>query len=249
MGKTFEAMERAEQQSLRLKPAELPSTQALLPDAAKDLRFPQRWGSLECYESLRSGLTGETLLNGKRTILFVGTREGDGASTSALGFSLCATRDPNVRILLIDIDLRKPTLHTALGVSNTPGLFEYITNGEWDPHIQECTSHNIHLLAGGSCTKVSNRLLESGKFDAFLRRMKSEFDYVILDGPPVLDCSGARSIAAKVDHVILVLRAGATRRQVALRAKKELQDAGAHVLGVILNRRRFHIPGCIYRRL
>jgi Mrp family chromosome partitioning ATPase len=79
--------------------------------------------------------------------------------------------------------------------------------------------------------------------------MREQFDYVILDGPPLPRFSEIRVICAKVDGVVLVVKAGKTKREVALRAKKELEDAGGKILGVVINRRRFYIPEWIYKRL
>jgi MinD-like ATPase involved in chromosome partitioning or flagellar assembly len=74
-------------------------------------------------------------------------------------------------------------------------------------------------------------------------------NYVIIDSAPVTRFQDSQSICSKVDGVIVVLSQGKTRRQVAIRIKKELEDAGARILGVVLNRRKYHIPDWIYRRL
>ena len=79
--------------------------------------------------------------------------------------------------------------------------------------------------------------------------MRRDFDYIILDGPPPTASAESRLIADKVDGVVLIVEAGKTRRQVAVRAKQELENSGANFLGVILNRRKYYIPQWIYRRL
>ncbi len=76
-----------------------------------------------------------------------------------------------------------------------------------------------------------------------------KYDYVILDGPSVPGSSDVRVICNKVDGVVLVLEAGKTRKQVAVRAKQELEEAGGKLLGVVLNKRKFYIPEWIYKRL
>ena len=79
--------------------------------------------------------------------------------------------------------------------------------------------------------------------------MREKFNYVIFDAPPVNGCFDSIMIGRKVDGVILVLGSGYTRRQEAIKAKQELEEAGANVLGVILNRQKHYIPEWIYKRL
>lgn len=79
--------------------------------------------------------------------------------------------------------------------------------------------------------------------------MRTEFDYVVLDGPPLPSFSESKVICNKVDGVVIVIESGKTRKQVALRAKKYIEQAGGTVLGVVLNKRKYHIPKWIYRRL
>jgi Mrp family chromosome partitioning ATPase len=79
--------------------------------------------------------------------------------------------------------------------------------------------------------------------------MRTEFDYVFLDGPPLNGCSGSKAICGKVDGVVLVIESGRTRKQVAMRAKRDVVEAGGRILGVVLNKRRYHIPEWVYRKL
>jgi Mrp family chromosome partitioning ATPase len=79
--------------------------------------------------------------------------------------------------------------------------------------------------------------------------MRESFDYLILDAPPVTIFSETQVISSKVDGVILILESGKTRRQVAQKAKKEIEAAGGNFLGVVLNKRKFYIPKWLYKRL
>ncbi len=90
---------------------------------------------------------------------------------------------------------------------------------------------------------------ESQRFDGFLNKVRNSFDFVIFDCAPVPGFPDTQTLCSKVDGVILVITFDKTRRQVALRAKKELEDAGANILGVVINRRKYYIPDWIYRRL
>jgi len=90
---------------------------------------------------------------------------------------------------------------------------------------------------------------DSKRFDAFLQFTREKFDYTILDSAPITGFSEPQAICSKMDGVLLVVEAGKTRREVAFRAKKELEQAGAKVLGVVLNKRRYYIPEWLYQRL
>lgn len=103
-----------------------------------------------------------------------------------------------------------------------------------------------------TCGKINSRplnIFEAARFDDTLKQMRQKFDYVILDAPPVIGYAETKVMGKIVDGVILVIKSGKTRKQVAIRAKNELADAGAKVLGVMLNRRKHYIPEWIYKRL
>jgi Mrp family chromosome partitioning ATPase len=92
-------------------------------------------------------------------------------------------------------------------------------------------------------------LFESASISALIEEMRKEADWVLLTAPPVNAYNDAVALAKKVDGVVLVLEAEQTRWEVAQSAKERLEDARANILGVVLNNRKFHIPGWIYRRL
>ncbi len=79
--------------------------------------------------------------------------------------------------------------------------------------------------------------------------MKDSYNYVVLDAPPVLEFAECRVLCAKVDGVVLVIDSGKTHRPVAIRAKRQLEDAGGKLLGVVLNKKKNYIPDFIYRRM
>jgi Mrp family chromosome partitioning ATPase len=79
--------------------------------------------------------------------------------------------------------------------------------------------------------------------------VQQRFDYTILDSAPITTFAESQAICSRVDGVLLVIETGKTRRQVAIRAKKELEEAGGRLLGVVLNKRRYYIPDWIYKRL
>jgi len=248
MGRTHEALERAEKQYLEIakttpgpiaRPYKAPT-----PTAVSDQN------GREYYHSLKANLV--TLYNDQtiRTILFCGTAHGDGATTTAFNFAATLAGDRQSMVLVIDANLRTPRLHDVCQIDHTPGLSDHFKNTR-EPVFPVVWKElpNLYVMPCGSNHSSPLSLFNGDRFAEFLKAMREKFDWVILDGPPLPRFSESRVVCAKVDGVVLVAKSGHTRREVALRAKKEIEDAGGRILGVVLNKRKFYIPDWIYRRL
>jgi protein-tyrosine kinase len=247
MGKTYEALERAEkeygqnflgpQPKARKTPVGQPSKACTPSD-------------LECYQSLKTNLLGRYPDGTIKTILFAGTSHGDGTSTTAINFATTMARDCQLKVLLVDFNFRTPSLHEVFKIDYSLGLTDVLTNGrEALSNIERVGPGNLYVLPCGGNRSTPAALFESSRFDTFLKNAREQFEYVIMDAPPVPRFSESRIICARVDGVVLVVGSGKTRRQVALQAKKEIEDAGGKVLGLVLNRRKHYIPEWIYKRL
>lgn len=247
MGKTHEALERAEKEYGQSFLGPQPEAQKTAVDQPRKARTP---GNLECYQSLKTNLLGRYPNGAIKAILFAGTTHGDGASTTAINFATTMARDCQLKVLLVDFNFRTPSLHEVFKIDYPFGLTEVLKDGtEMMSKIMRVGPGNLYVLPCGRHRSMPASLFESGQFDAFLKNAREQFEYVIMDAPPVPRFSESRIICAKVDGVVLVVGSGKTRRQVALQAKKEIEDAGGKVLGVVLNRRKHHIPEWIYKRL
>jgi non-specific protein-tyrosine kinase len=249
MGRTHEALERAEKEFQKSVGAAAPPPPPVTRGARPSRRLPAENGA-ECYQSLKANLLGRYPDRSLKTIVFCSTAHGDGSTTTAANFALTLARDCRMKVLLVDANLRTPCLHDLFNTDRSPGLSDVITNGAGakNPWMSP-TLPNLHVLPCGTNHSGPLGLFESPRFDQFLREAREQFNYVILDAPPLPSFSEARVICPKVDGVVLVVGAGKTRRQVAQRAKKDLEEAGGKVLGVVINRRKFHIPGWLYKRL
>jgi capsular exopolysaccharide synthesis family protein len=185
-----------------------------------------------------------------KTILFLGTRHGGGCSTITVGFANNLARELLYKILLVDVNLRTPAYHDLFKIDKAQLFsFEHSCESDLQNKVKRVGNENLYVASccGSLIDPIS--LFESKQFDHFLQVGKDNFDYVILDGPPVPGIPEAQRIATKVDGVIIIIEAGITRKQVIRRVKKELEDAGANILGVVLNRRKQYIPNWLYRRI
>lgn len=248
MGRTSEALERAEkeyQQKSDAVPRPTPTpARTILPKPAHTCN------GAECYQSLKTNLLNRYPNQTIKTIIFCATGHGDGSTTTAVNFATTLARDCRVSVLLVDANLRTPYLHDMFQVANSPGLADYVGNGnKIELPLVRTGPGKLFILPCGSAHAGPIGLFETQKFDRFLQEAGERFDYVILDAPPVPAFAESTVICPKVDGVVLVVGAGKTRKQVAQRAKKELEASGGRVLGVVINRRKFHIPAWIYGRL
>ena len=180
-------------------------------------------------------------------IMFTGEKPGCGCSRTAAGFALSLARAYEHRVLLIDINLQDPGIHKFFKSSDTLDLFDVSEN-----NLTEIDSKSRDRLFVITCEEappeVSEDFFDSDSFETLLKRMREEFDYIILDGPPVITSSETRFIVPKVDGVILMLESEESRQQVSIRVKQKVEIARGKFLGVVINQRKYYIPNWIYRR-
>jgi Mrp family chromosome partitioning ATPase len=195
-----------------------------------------------------------------RVIAVVGGRAGHGASTVACATAtLLAERtlndapsgDADSAVLLIDADLHAPSLHRQLGVDLSPGLTDWIA----DPGgVQAAIEHVMHATPVEGLTVMPAGALRGGALTpSRLKRLidvvAANYRYVVIDLPPLDESPEAARLAAVCDGAILVLETDRVRKQVAIHTLSTLSEASAHVLGVVLNKRRFPVPDWVYRRV
>lgn len=178
-----------------------------------------------------------------RTVLFVAPQGGEGSSTLALQFAQTLARDPSLRPLFVEGHARRPTLLAD------PSQRRAVL----DPQLARRGGESVvatHLLALPLPDDVRRTaLLQPQTLRVALDAVGPGFDWIVMDGPPVLDAPETSSLAAIADGVVLVLQAGRTRQPVVQRSVELLRKAGARVLGSVLNRRVHEIPEFLYRRL
>lgn len=201
------------------------------------------------YEILKSKLL--TLPPGEavRTVLLVGSAAGDGVSTTAMNLAGAMARGSQRKVVLLDTNLASPGLYDFIQSEPVRGLTDIVYDNLEQVPFLKLGSDNLYALPAGRKRMNPIELFQSDKFDRLLSLVRNRFDYVFLDAPPVLGFPESLVLSARVDAVILVVRSGSTRLEVALKAKETLEDAGAKLLGVVINRRRYHIPDRIYRFL
>lgn len=188
----------------------------------------------EQFRTLRSCLYRLREKKPVRSLLITSASPGEGKTFVALNLALAIARQPEKQILLIDANLRAPRLHVHLGAPSAPGLSDYL-NGRADEFsiFQADPKVELFFVAAGSSVQNPSELLANETFRGFLDRVTCGFDWVIVDGPPILAAADAGVVAEFCDGVIVVVRGGATAHDLVKTALQKFR--GNHLLGAVLN--------------
>ena len=197
-----------------------------------------------------------------RSILITSSVRSEGSSTMAAnwarllarerldGLSVDTGEDIRGGILLIDANLRRPALHSLFDLDRKRGLTELLTGElKLSQVLKGAPRKNLWIITAGKPAANPADLLGSLLMKGILDECQRRFQFIVVDSAPTTLFAETLALAKQADAVVLVVRAGVTRWEVALSAKKQLQKVNPKLLGVVLNQRRFYIPEWIYRRI
>jgi len=198
----------------------------------------------------RIGILMKTPSHGKvlRTIAVVGCRSGSGATTTATLMATTLASSKRSRVLLVDANLRTPSLDLVFATPNTAGLTDVLVDDKpADACIQATGQDNLFVLTTGGIPAHPATVFERAAIERFLERTSTSFDFVIFDAAPVLQFPATCALASHVDGVLLVLHADHTSVDDAKQARLELERVNARVIGAVLNRREDYTPSLLRR--
>jgi capsular exopolysaccharide synthesis family protein len=157
----------------------------------------------------------------------------DGKSLISANLALSFSLDRDARVIVVDCDLRNPTLDKYLAVPGEPGLLQYLDNGHLGPYCYVRRLNNLFFLTAGGVTESPVEMLSMNKMKDLIEYLRKDFDRIILDVPPLLPITDARIVTALSDALILVVRVGKTPYNSVENAFKVLDRN--KLLGVVLN--------------
>jgi capsular exopolysaccharide synthesis family protein len=197
--------------------------------------YQSRSAEAEAFRGVRTALYFSTAGQGHKVIQVTSPSPGDG-KTTVTGNLAISMAQSGKRVLLIDADIRKPRLHRQFGIGDETGL-SLVLAGEVEPAeaIQEGGVPNLSILPCGPLPPNPAELLTSPRLKEFLDQVREQYDFVLVDTPPLLAVTDASVVAARVDGVLLVIRVSKNGRPQAVRAKEILNTLGASMLGVVVN--------------
>jgi capsular exopolysaccharide synthesis family protein len=199
--------------------------------AIRDPRSP----AAEAYRTLRTNLQFTSLDHPLHTLLATSTAPDEGKSTTLANLAVTMAQAEQ-QVILVDCDLRRPSLHTLFGASNESGLTNMILATEdAPPPLQDVGVPGLSLLASGPLPPRPADILGSRRMEQVIARLRGMADVVLFDTPPVIAVTDAAVLATRVDGVLLVFQAGKTRRDRARRTREILEKVKANVVGVVLN--------------
>lgn len=190
----------------------------------------------EAIRSLRTSLRFSTREGAPKTTFITSSSAGEGKSSISLNLATAYAQAGN-KVLLIDADLRNPTLHKLFKLENYEGLTNYLAGGGSSSDISRMTMiKNLYTITSGPIPPDPVELLSGRRMDTLLSNASAEYDYVIIDGPPVLGLADALVISGLCDATILTVEAGKTRKVTLMKSLKRLERAHSNIVGLLFTR-------------
>lgn len=189
----------------------------------------------EAYRTLRTNIQFSSFDNELDSILVTSTGPAEGKSTTAANLAL-SMAEVGKKVLLIDCDLRKPTLHKKFNISNNKGLSNLLIGQFKFDEVAQQYTENMCVLTSGTVPPNPSEMLASNKMKQFLEEAKKIFDFIVLDTPPVVAVTDAQLLSTMVGGVLLVVAVGQAEIGGAERAKELLDNVNANIIGVVLNK-------------
>jgi capsular exopolysaccharide synthesis family protein len=207
--------------------------------------IPQNVGSLmkedaenhhaEAYRVLRTHIQFSCKDEKLNTIAIVSAGAGEGKSTTTLNLATIFAQSGG-RILVVDSDLRRPTLHKILGLSNNIGLVSYLLKqNTLEEVIQRTSLPTLDFMASGKLPSSSMGVLNSPQMKDLITELKQRYDYIFFDSPPILGVSDASVLASEVDMAIQVIQYRRYPQPMNIRAKQLVEKVGGNLIGIVLN--------------
>jgi succinoglycan biosynthesis transport protein ExoP len=224
--KTIDDVERAFQAPVL---GVIPQNVGNLADEGPESRYA------EAYRVLRTNLLFSRKDEKFRTLVIVSAGAGEGKSTTALNLATVFAQ-AGQRVLIVDSDLRRPTLHKLLHVANDLGLTNFLLKqNTLEEVIQTTTVPMLNFMASGKLPSSSMSILNSAQMKDMIAELKQRYDLILFDSPPILGVSDASVLASEVDMVMQVIQYRRYPQPMNLRAKQVIEKVGGNFLGIVLN--------------
>lgn len=202
----------------------------------------------EAFRSLRTSVLLSTAERPPRSLLVSSSQPSEGKTTISINLAISLAQ-LGQRVLLVDGDMRRPSIRKAFGIVDSLGLVSYLTGQrDWRAAVLPTGLDHFDVLVCGPVPPNPAELLSSARMRTLLTEAKQEYHFVVVDSPPLLNVADSRILATLVEGVVLVVKGGTTPRELAQRAHAYARDVGANVIGVVLNNLDVHAADDYYYR-
>ena len=195
----------------------------------------------EQFRTIRTNIEFAQIDKQVRSILVSSSIPAEGKSTvsSNLAYVIGQT---DKRVLLVDADLRKPTVHRTFKLNNEKGLTTLLSNNnlKFNQVVQHSRELGLYFLPSGPIPPNPSEILASGRMTHLMQELNQYFDVVIYDAPPITAVTDPQILATKVDGVVMVVRQGYSRKEEVKYAKNALDNVNANILGYVMNGKEFN---------
>lgn len=186
------------------------------------------------YSKLSSNIKFASIDKEIKTIAVVSSVENEFKSTVTINLAN-QYKKLGKKVIILDFDLRLPTMHKALKIENTKGIVDYVIEDNVNINdLIKTSSEGIDLITSGSKTQFVDKVLSSSKIKALLEELKNTYDYIILDTAPIIITADTLSISPIVDGVIVVVKQNKTTKKEASTTLNQLEFSKANILGLVL---------------
>jgi Mrp family chromosome partitioning ATPase len=254
MSKNFELMQEAFREIQREAPVNQEPTKVVFLGSEVDRNGHRNSdfdavAQQECFKLVQRLFLGQPP-RPLRVVVFAGIDRGNGCSRICIEVGRILAANVPGSVCLVDANLRTPSLPGFFGVPNNHGLVNaLLQEGEIRSFARQIKSSNLWLLSAGLHSPDSTGVLNSERLSTRFQELRNEFEYILIDTPALNLYPDGITLGRIADGVVVVLQADSTRRESALTSLQALRESHIEVLGAVLNRRTFPIPGFVYRRL
>lgn len=190
----------------------------------------------EQFRTIRTNIQFSMVDKDLKSLIFTSSEPGEGKSTISANTAIVFASQGK-RVLLVDADMRKPTVHKTFNIPNHEGLTTLLTEKDvkLSSVIRQGTNENLFILTSGPIPPNPSELLDSNKMNKIIEILEGAFDLVIFDMPPVITVTDSQIMATKTDGTIFVIRSGVANKEALIKSKQLLDIVNANVIGTVFN--------------
>ncbi|SFF16780.1 capsular exopolysaccharide family [Paenibacillus algorifonticola] len=190
----------------------------------------------EVYRTLRTNIQYAEIDTPKQILMIASSQPDEGKTTTITNLAVTIAQEER-KVLLVDADMRKPSLHQVFDKPNRIGLSSVISNQfSWQEAVMDTMVEHLSVITSGPIPPNPSEMLGSNKMKALVQEWKNHYDVILFDTPPVLAVTDALIVSAFCDGVVLVVLAGKVKKEMVKKMKANLDRVQAQIVGVVMNK-------------